>query len=111
MSSGILRSGTLPASEMLVCDLPGAALSPSFLADPVEAVGRDLGESPPRLQTARIVADLDDVLSFGAPDLARVILVEGIRPDDVPASDSWIEDAQSCAIHGGGCGTLGPDPN
>ena len=70
---------------MFVGDLPGIAVGSSFLADPMEAVGSDLGETPSRFQAARILADLDDVLALGPPDLARVVLVERVAPDDVPA--------------------------
>jgi hypothetical protein len=46
-----------------------------------------------------------------SPDLARVILVERITPDDVPAVDPRIKDAQSRTIHRGRRRTPGPDPN
>ena len=51
----------------------------------MEAVSGDLGETPPRVEAARILADLDDVLTPGPSDLARVVLVERVAPDDVPA--------------------------
>src|SRR4030095_10877572 len=86
---------------MFICDLPRIAVGRSFLADPMEAVSSDLSETPSSFQTARVIADLDNVLTLGPPDLARVILVERVSPDDVPAPDPGIEDAQSCAIHRG----------
>lgn len=100
-----------PAGEMLVGDLPRVVFGRSFLADPMEAVGGDLGETPPGFQTARILADLDDVPALGPSDLARVILVERVAPDDVPTTDARIEDAQGRAIHGGRRGAPGPDPD
>jgi hypothetical protein len=36
----------------------------------MEAVGGDLGESPSSLQTARVIADLDNVLTLHPPELA-----------------------------------------
>ena len=75
----------------------------------MEAVGSDLSETPSSFQTARVIAELDNVLTLGPPDLARVILVERVVPDDVPATDPWIEDAQSRAIHRGRRRALGPD--
>src|SRR5918994_5769884 len=96
---------------MFIRDLPRVALGRSFLADPMEAVGSDLGKTPSSLQAARVIADLDNVLTLGPPDLARVILVERIIPDDVPATDPRIEDAQSRAIHSGRRRAPGPDPD
>ena len=86
---------------MFIRDLPRVALGRSFLADPMEAVGSDLSETPSSFQTARVIAELDNVLTLGPPDLARGVLVERVVPDDVPATDPRIEDAQSRAIHRG----------
>src|SRR5262245_17018314 len=97
--------------QVFIRHSPRVALRRSFLADPMEAVGSDLGETPSSLQTARVIADLDDVLTLGPPDLARVVLVERVTPDDVPATDPGIEDAQSRAIHGGRRRAPGPDPD
>jgi vacuolar-type H+-ATPase subunit H len=77
----------------------------------MEAVGGDLSETPSSFQTARVIAELDNVPTLGAPDLARVISVERVVPYDVPAIDPRIEDAQSRAIHRGRRRALGPDPN
>ena len=96
---------------MFICDLPRIAVGRSFLADPMEAVGSDLSETPSSFQTARVIAELDNVLTLGPPDLTRVILVERVVPDDVPATDPRIEDAQSRAIHRGRRRALGPDPD
>jgi hypothetical protein len=65
---------------MLIRDPPRVAFGQSFLADPMEAVGGDLSETPSRFQTARVIAELDNVLTFGPPDLLRVILVERVVP-------------------------------
>ena len=89
----------LSARKMFIGDLPGVALGISFLADPMEAVGGDLGETPSGFQAARVIAELDDVLPLGPPDLVRVIPVERVVPYDVPAIDPRIEDAQCRAIH------------
>src|SRR2546421_8209704 len=80
-------SGICSAGKVFICNLPRVALGRSFLADPMEAVGSDLSETPSSFQTARVIADLDNVLTLGAPDLARIILVERVSPDDVPATD------------------------
>ena len=96
---------------MFIYDLPRIAVGGSFLADPMEAVSSDLSETPSSFQTARVIADLDNVLTLGPPDLARVILVERVVQDDVPATDPRIEDAQSRAIHRGRRRALGPDPD
>ncbi|WP_202367731.1 hypothetical protein [Mesorhizobium sp. L-2-11] len=96
---------------MFIRDSPRVALGRSFLADPMEAVGSDLSETPSSFQTARVSAELDNVLTLGPPDLARVISVERVVPYDVPAIDPRIEDAQSRAIHRGRRRALGPDPN
>ena len=77
----------------------------------MEAVSSDLSETPSGFQTARVIADLDNVLTLGPPDLARVILVERVVPDDVPATDPGIEDAQSRAIHRRRRRAPGPDPD
>jgi len=53
--------------KVFICDLPRVALGRSFLADPMEAVGSDLSETPSSFQTARVIADLDNVLTLGAP--------------------------------------------
>src|SRR5215831_6817120 len=90
---------------------PRIALGSSLLADPMEAVGSNLSETPSRFQPARVTAELDNVLTLGPPDLARVILVERVVPNDVPGTDPRIEDAQSRAIHRGRRGALGPDPD
>ena len=92
-------------------DSPRVALGSSLLTYPMEAVGSDLSEAPSSFQTARVTAELDNVLTLGPPDLARVILVEWVVPNDVPASDPRIEDAQSRAIHRGRRRALGPDPD
>src|SRR5690606_29128390 len=104
-------SGTGSAGKMLVGDLPGIAVGGPFLADPMEAVGGDLGETPSRFQAARVLADLDNVLALGPPDLTRIILVERVAPDDVPAAYAGIEDAQSRTVHGGRGRALRPDPD
>src|SRR5687768_6723061 len=96
---------------MFIRDLPRVALGRSFLADPMEAVGSDLSETPSSFQAARVSAELDDVLTLGRPDLARVIWVDGVVPYDVPAIDPRVEDAQSRAIHRGRRRALGPDPD
>ena len=96
---------------MFICDLPRVAIGRSFLADPMKAVGSDLSETPSGFQTARVIADLDNVLTLGPPDLARVILVERVSPDDMPATDPRIEDAQSRAIHSGRRRAPRPDPD
>src|SRR5215469_7111741 len=96
---------------MFPCDLPRVALGSSLLADPMEAVGSNLCETPSSFQTARVTTELDNVITLGPPDLAGVILVERVVPNDVPATDPRIEDAQGRAIHGGRCRALGPDPN
>src|SRR5882762_2348714 len=96
---------------MFIRDLPRVALGRFFLANPMEAVGSDLSETPSSFQTARVIAELDNVLTLGPPDLTRVILVERVVPDDVPATDPRIEDAQSRAIHRGRRRALGPDPD
>src|SRR5271163_2348210 len=96
---------------MFICDLPKVALGRSFLADPMEAVGSDLSETPSSFQTARVIADLDDVSALGSPELARVILVERVSPDDMPAADPRIEDAQSRATHSGRRRAPWPDPD
>ena len=77
----------------------------------MEAVGSDLSETPSSFQSARVIAELDNVLALGPPDLTRIILVERVSPDDVPAIEPRIEDAQSRAIHRRRCRALGPDPN
>jgi hypothetical protein len=48
------------AGKMLVGDLPRIAVGRSFLADPMEAVGGDFGETPPRFQAARILATVPE---------------------------------------------------
>jgi hypothetical protein len=53
---------------MFVRDVTRVDLGRSFLADPVEAVVSDLGESPSSLQTARVIGDLG---KFPLPSLAR----------------------------------------
>ncbi|MER9960408.1 hypothetical protein NKJ72_05510 [Mesorhizobium sp. M0045] len=79
---------------MFIRDLPRVALGRSFLADPMEVVGSDLCETPTSFQTARVIAELDNVLTLGSADLARVIPVERVVPYDVPAIDPRVEDAQ-----------------
>src|SRR5260370_40915781 len=96
---------------MFIRDLPRVALGRPFLAATIEAVGGDLSETPSSFQTARVIAELDNVLTLGPPDLARVISVERVVPYDVPAIDPRIEDAQSRAIHRRRRRALGPDPN
>ena len=62
---------------MLIGDLPRVTLGRSFLTDPMEAVGDDLSETPSTFPAARVLTELDDVLTLGPSDPARVVLVDG----------------------------------
>ncbi|MCF6117118.1 hypothetical protein L2449_09350 [Mesorhizobium muleiense] len=92
------------AGKMLAGDLPRIVAGRSFLADPMEAVGRDLGETSPRFEAARILADLDNVLTLGSSNLARAVLVERVVSDDVPApmSGSKIRKVMPYMVDGAG---------
>src|SRR5690606_32866537 len=90
-AAGASRTGS--AGKMLIRNLPRVFGGNPFLSDPVETVRSDLRETPAGFQAARVIADLDNVPAFGPPDLARVVLIQRIAPDDMPAADGGIEDA------------------
>src|SRR5262249_55184417 len=80
--------------EELDLQTPVLAAVGRALADPVERVGRDLGEAPAQRGAFAARAFLHDVVAARAADLVEKGLLHRVVPEDVPGIEPRIVDAQ-----------------
>src|SRR5688572_26044751 len=79
-------------------ELPGQAAIARALAKPAERVRRDVGEAPAHPLARVVGALLHNVLPARAAELARVVLLHRIAPENVPGIDAGVINAQRRAV-------------
>src|SRR5579875_99848 len=65
--------------------MPGTSGIGRALAAPAKRVRRDVAEAPAQMDTMAHVAELHDVCTLRAPDLARVERLERVAPVNMPS--------------------------
>src|SRR5262249_32939617 len=86
------------AKNEIGLELPRRAAVARALAAPAEPIRRDVGKAPARRLAQVVSALLHDAVPAGTADLARVVLLERIVPQDVPGIAARVVDAQCRSV-------------
>src|SRR6202035_2216871 len=90
------------AGKELRLKLPGRAVVEGALAEPTEGFWRYLDKAPADPSAGIVFSLLHDVVAARAADLARIVLLQRVVPQDVPGVEARVVDPQRRAVGAAG---------